>query len=135
MLEISREYKIQAAHQLPNVCQGHKCGRLHGHTWVVRVWITGPVGRESGWVIDYADLDVVWAENVDARLDHSLLNNTIQNPTTERIAQWLYGTLANALVPHGVSVTEIVVNEGLNGECRLRAELAASRVKDLGHVV
>lgn len=123
MLEISREYKIQAAHRLPNVCSGHKCGRLHGHTWTIRMWVTGDVGMESGWIVDYADLDRVWEEQVHRELDHNYLNNTLENPTTERLAQWLYGRLSNALIEQNITVTEISINEGMNGECRLRVQL------------
>ena len=41
--EIFKEFTFEAAHKLPNVPEGHKCGRLHGHSFVVRLYITGNV--------------------------------------------------------------------------------------------
>ena len=52
--EIFREFGFEAAHRLPNVPEGHKCARLHGHSFVARVYVEGPVGAESGWVMDFA---------------------------------------------------------------------------------
>ena len=30
---IWKEFTIEAAHRLPNVPEGHKCARLHGHSF------------------------------------------------------------------------------------------------------
>ena len=50
------EFSFEAAHLLPNVPEGHKCARLHGHSFHARVTVDGPVGESSGWVMDFGDL-------------------------------------------------------------------------------
>jgi len=47
-----KEFQFEAAHHLPNVPAGHKCGRLHGHSFLVRLEITGEVDAHTGWVMD-----------------------------------------------------------------------------------
>ena len=46
-MEIYKEFSFEAAHKLPNVPEGHKCARLHGHTFYVRIVVSGPVGQDS----------------------------------------------------------------------------------------
>jgi 6-pyruvoyltetrahydropterin/6-carboxytetrahydropterin synthase len=121
---ISREWKIQAGHNLPHVPEGHKCRRPHGHTWTVRVWVSGPLDPELGWIVDYADLDEAWDERVHQVLDHRVLNAVIDNPTTEHLAMWIYTRMANALIAKGVKVECVEIDEGDNGRCRLLADAA-----------
>ena len=89
-MTIFLEDSFDAAHWLPNVPDGHKCKRLHGHTYRVRLEVTGEVGAESGWVMDYADLKSQW-DALKKSLDHRSLNEVkfLENPTCERIAEWL----------------------------------------------
>lgn len=82
------EDSFDAAHWLPNVPDGHKCGRMHGHTYRIRMESEGPVGAETGWVIDYADLKYAWSI-IKAQLDHDTLNDILTNPTCELIAEWI----------------------------------------------
>src|SRR5690606_39374145 len=56
LMEIFREFTFEAAHRLPNVPEGHKCARLHGHSFRLTVYVRGEVGARSGWVMDFADL-------------------------------------------------------------------------------
>lgn len=86
--EIFRDYRFDAAHQLLKVPEGHKCRRLHGHTWRVRVALEAEVGAESGWVADYAELDELVQPLID-QLDHRYLNDIVSNPTCEMVAVWL----------------------------------------------
>lgn len=58
-MRIGKTFRFDAAHFLPNVPDEHKCKRLHGHTYHVTVSIEGPVGFESGWVMDYGVLSAV----------------------------------------------------------------------------
>jgi 6-pyruvoyltetrahydropterin/6-carboxytetrahydropterin synthase len=97
-MEISREYGFEAAHRLPNVPAGHKCARLHGHSFRVTIHVDGPVGETTGWVMDFADLDAV-AAPVVAELDHRYLNEIdgLDNPTSERVAEWLWSRLEPGL--------------------------------------
>jgi len=122
MIEISREYEIQAAHRLPNAGPGHKCARMHGHTWRVRLVVTGVVDPLTGWIVDYADMDDVWGSKVHAKLDHTVLNNEIPNPTTEHIVGWIYAATAEALAELGARVVRIEVSEGSRGMAILHVD-------------
>lgn len=89
---------FDAAHRLPCVPQGHKCGNLHGHTFVVEVHVRGGVDAASGWVMDFGDVKRM-AKPVIDRLDHAYLNDIagLENPTSEVIARWLWRELKPAL--------------------------------------
>ncbi len=98
---LERLYEFEAAHRLPHVPAGHKCGVMHGHSYRVTVVVRGPVDPVAGWVCDFAEIDAV-AKPIIARLDHSTLNDTFPNPTSELLAAWLVAELA--AVPHLYSV-------------------------------
>ena len=88
-MEIHRVFQVEAAHQLPNLPEGHKCRRLHGHSFRIEVAVSGPLDPRMGWVMDFADID----RHVDpliAQLDHRLLNDIpgLDNPTSELLAVW-----------------------------------------------
>jgi 6-pyruvoyltetrahydropterin/6-carboxytetrahydropterin synthase len=90
-MNIYKQFTFDAAHFLPNVPQGHKCRQMHGHTYHLTVFISGPVLEEAGWVIDFSEVKAVCKPVVD-HLDHSLLNEVagLENPTAENVARWLW---------------------------------------------
>ena len=71
-----KDFTFEAAHRLPNVPNGHKCGRLHGHSFVVRLEITGEVDKHTGWIIDFAELKAIFKPTLD-RLDRKRLARTV----------------------------------------------------------
>lgn len=97
-MEIFKEFTFEAAHRLPNVPPGHKCARLHGHSFRVAIHVRGPVGEESGWVLDFAEIGAAF-QPIHAQLDHYYLNEIegLSNPTSENIARWLWRRLRPAL--------------------------------------
>ena len=104
-VELVKDFRFEAAHFLPNVAEGHKCRRMHGHSFRGEVAVRGDVGEHSGWVMDFADLRVL-VDPLVARLDHYLLNEIegLENPTSERVAIWFWERLATKL-PHLYRVT------------------------------
>jgi 6-pyruvoyltetrahydropterin/6-carboxytetrahydropterin synthase len=112
---IHKQFRFEAAHHLPNVPEGHKCARLHGHSFRVTVWVEGEVGAESGWVMDFADLSEAWAPLHDA-LDHHYLNEVdgLANPTSEVLAVWVW----DRLVPTLPGLARIDVHETCTSGCR-----------------
>lgn len=106
--EIWREFGFEAAHRLPNVPEGHKCARLHGHSFRVSVHVEGRVGDDSGWVCDFAEIADACAPVRDA-LDHRYLNDVagLDNPTSEVLAAWIWERLAPSLP----GLTRVVVRE------------------------
>ena len=96
--EITKSFGFEAAHLLPAVPADHKCARLHGHSFRAELTVAGPIGADSGWVADFADLSAAWAPLHDA-LDHRYLNDVagLENPTSERLAVWIWERLTATL--------------------------------------
>lgn len=114
--EIFREFTFEAAHRLPNVPEGHKCARLHGHSYRITVHIEGPVQEHTGWVMDFGDLKNAWAP-LGAQLDHYYLNEVdgLKNPTSENLARWIWDRLADDL-----PLTAVTVRETCTSGCTYR---------------
>ncbi len=111
---VFREFGFEAAHRLPRVPEGHKCARLHGHSFRVEVHVEGPLDPGLVWVIDFADLKAAWQPVHDA-LDHRYLNDVegLENPTSENLASWIW----ERLVRGGLPVSRIVVRETCTSGC------------------
>ncbi|MFT4614565.1 MAG: 6-pyruvoyltetrahydropterin/6-carboxytetrahydropterin synthase [Bacteroidia bacterium] len=97
-MQIYKEFHFEAAHRLPNVPEGHKCARLHGHSFHVRICVEGDAPEPGGWVMDFADLKSVFKPLLD-QLDHYYLNDIagLENPTSENIARWIWQRLKPGL--------------------------------------
>lgn len=96
-MTIWKRFTFDSAHFLTGVPDGHKCARMHGHTYRLTVSITGEVD-ERGMIIEYAELAAA-VEPVVAQVDHYTLNDIpgLENPTTEVLAPWLWDRIAAAL--------------------------------------
>ena len=97
-MDVFAEFTFEAAHRLPNVPASHKCARLHGHSFPVRVTVSGPIDPALGWVIDFADVKQAFAP-LHALLDHHYLNEIegLENPTSEMLSQWIWVRLQPSL--------------------------------------
>jgi 6-pyruvoyltetrahydropterin/6-carboxytetrahydropterin synthase len=118
-MEIFKRFTLEAAHRLPNVPEGHKCARLHGHSFQVELCVSGEPGADSGWVMDFADLKAAF-EPLHAQLDHRCLNDVegLENPTSERLAAWIW----ERLKPSVPLLSEVVVHETCTSGCRYRGD-------------
>lgn len=108
------ETRFSAAHRI-NGYQG-QCGKLHGHTWKVRVQVkTGRI-NEIGISIDFKELRLL-TESVLEKLDHQLINEVAPfdqiNPTAENLAKYIYETVAPTL-PATLEMNEVIVWESDN---------------------
>lgn len=114
IVKIFKEFSFEAAHRLPNVPTGHKCARLHGHSFTVRISVEGPVGEESGWVMDFADIGEAYSA-IHQQLDHYYLNDIegLENPTSENIARWIW----QRLKPQLAQLSEIEIRETCTSAC------------------
>lgn len=119
LVRLYKDFSFEAAHHLPNVPEGHKCARLHGHSFQVRVTVEGPVGERTGWVMDFAELKAAFAPVYD-RLDHRYLNEIpgLENPTSEILARWIWSELRSTLA----GLVEIEVRETCTSGCIYRGE-------------
>ena len=118
-MRIFKEFSFEAAHRLPNVPDGHKCARLHGHSFHVRVSVDGPVGDRTGWVMDFADLKSAFRPIYD-QLDHRYLNEIVglENPTSENLARWIWRQLHPTLA----GLAEVEVRETCSTGCIYRGD-------------
>ena len=115
--EVFTEMRFEAAHFLPGTPEGHKCRRLHGHSFRVRLTVRGPLDEKAGWVEDFGVIKAT-IEPIRKQLDHYCLNDIegLENPTSERLAEWLWKHL-RPLLP---GLVEIEVFETCTSGCRYR---------------
>ncbi len=118
-MEIYKEFTFEAAHRLPHVPEGHKCARLHGHSFRVTVHVDGPMDSRIGWVMDFADMKSACQPLLD-RLDHYFLNEIegLENPTSENLARWIWERLKPTLP----RLSKLVVSETCTSGCVYRGE-------------
>jgi len=97
-VEIFKTFTLESAHRLPNVPEGHKCARVHGHSFRVELHVSGPVDPHLGWVMDFAEIKQAF-EPLFQRLDHRYLNDVpgLDNPTSEQLARYIWQELKPAL--------------------------------------
>lgn len=116
-MQIYKEFTFEAAHHLPNVPDGHKCKRLHGHSFMVRIYVEGPVDEHLGWIMDFSELKTAF-KPIYERLDHHYLNNIpgLENPTSENIARWIW----NELKPCLNALSAIEIKETCTSGCIFR---------------
>ena len=118
-MDIFKEFTFEAAHHLPNVPPGHKCRRLHGHSFRVELHVQGDVDPATGWVMDFADLKRAFQPLYD-QLDHNYLNEIagLENPTSEQLARWIWRRLSPGLP----GLSQVVVRETCTSGCIYRGE-------------
>lgn len=122
--ELTRSYRIEAAHRLPHVPEEHKCHRLHGHSFQITLHVVGEVDPRLGWILDYAEIDRAFAP-LFAQLDHHYLNEVegLDNPTSELLARWV---LMRVRIPVG-RVSAVSVAETCMSACTVYADEPAAR--------
>jgi 6-pyruvoyltetrahydropterin/6-carboxytetrahydropterin synthase len=116
-VRLIRSFGFEAAHWLPTFPEGHKCRRLHGHSYQVEIVVEGDVPPESGYLIDYGDIQKA-IDPVHKQLDHHCLNEIegLENPTSEVLADWMWQRLAPGLP----LLAAIVVRETCTSRCEYR---------------
>ena len=99
-MKITQAFTFEAAHRLPNVPEGHRCARMHGHSYRVELTIGGTVDARTGWIVDFYEMERVFAPVLE-RLDHHCLNEVegLENPTAENIAVWIWDRLKPGIKP------------------------------------
>lgn len=111
---LTREFTFEAAHVLPKAPEGHKCRRLHGHSFRLEVTVEGEVDPATGWFLDYGVI-AAKVEPIRAQLDHYYLNEVpgLENPTSEILARWIW----EKLKPARPSLTRITIHETCEAHC------------------
>ncbi len=93
--ELVKTFRFEAAHSLSGVPQGHKCRRLHGHSYRIDVHVAGKVDPQTGMVMDFGDIKRVVGAVLD-ELDHRNLDDIpgLENSTSENLAAWIWRRVA-----------------------------------------
>jgi len=105
LAELRKLYLFEAAHHLPRVPPGHKCSRMHGHSYRVEITLRGPVNPATGWLVDFAEIDEAWAD-LYRQFDHRILNDVqgLDNPTCENLCAFIWNVIHKKL-PYLAAVT------------------------------
>jgi len=113
-MDLYKIFQIEAAHRLPNVPAGHKCARMHGHSFRIEVHVRGDVDPHFGWVMDFAEIKLAFAP-IFEQIDHQCLNEVagLENPTSENLAAWIFARLA----PQLPLLHKIVIHETCTSGC------------------
>lgn len=113
-MDVFKSFTIEAAHRLPNAPEGHKCRRLHGHSFRIDVHVSGSAQADAGWVVDFAQIKAAF-QPLHEQLDHSFLNEIggLENPTSENLACWIWERIESSLP----GLSRIVVHETCTSGC------------------
>lgn len=113
-MDIFKVFQVEAAHRLPNVPSDHQCFRLHGHSFIIEIHVSGAVGENTGWVMDFAELKAKF-DPLYKQLDHNYLNEIpgLENPTSENLAKWIW----QKLKPELTLLSKVIVKETCNSGC------------------
>lgn len=119
-ITITKKFDFEAAHFIPAFPEGHKCRRMHGHSFKVEVKLTGDIDPKLGILMDFADIKKVVKPYIE-KLDHDCLNDIgerenieeLKNPTSENICIWLFNQLNDKLP----GLHSVVVHETCTSAC------------------
>ncbi|AFP84555.1 6-carboxytetrahydropterin synthase QueD [secondary endosymbiont of Ctenarytaina eucalypti] len=114
-----KDFIFESAHRLPHAPPGHKCSQLHGHSFLIRLEVTGEVDPNTGWIMDFADLKAAFNPVLN-QLDHHYLNDIpgLKNPTSEVLAQWVWGQLK----PNLPILSAVTIKETCTAGCIYRGQ-------------
>ena len=118
-VHLAKKFTFEAAHWLPTFPEGHKCRRMHGHSFRVEVVVAGEVDEELGYLMDYGRIKQA-IKPIEEALDHRVLNDIegLENPTSEVIARWIYDKLDGNLP----MLDEVIVFETCTTRCHYRGK-------------
>ncbi|OAI41771.1 6-pyruvoyl tetrahydropterin synthase [Verrucomicrobia bacterium SCGC AG-212-E04] len=114
---LTKDFRFESAQTLPSAPAGHKCAKMHGHSFKVEISVEGEIDPATGWVYDHAKISAAMRPLVD-QLDHAYLNDIpgLENPTIELMAIWFWQKLS----PQLPGLAEIVIHETPKARCSYR---------------
>lgn len=97
-MEVYKIFAIEAARSLPNLPDGHPCKNIHGHSFKIIITVEGDIQKNSGFVMDFGDIDLVF-NPIKKIIDHSYLNKIkgLENPSSENLCKWIWQRLIKTL--------------------------------------
>jgi 6-pyruvoyltetrahydropterin/6-carboxytetrahydropterin synthase len=110
--EVGIKQSFSAAHNLNEV--GGLCEKLHGHNFIVEVFVSSRELNTSGLVIDFRILKE-WTDEVLKELDHKYLNEIDYfkdlPPSSENVARFIYDRISDKSRIHKLDVSRVTVWE------------------------
>ena len=118
-VSLRKSFGFESAHWLPKFPDGHKCRRLHGHSFRVDVVVEGEVPEEAGYLVDFGVIKAA-IKPIEETLDHRCLNDIegLENPTSEMLAKWIWDRLIETLP----ILSEVHVHETCTSSCIYKGE-------------
>lgn len=107
MIETFHEFTFEAAHQTP------PHSGLHGHSFLVRIFLRGESHPEFGWTHNQYEVEPVVAM-VRRDLDQRFLNDVpgLAVPSLENLARWIFERFT-ALLP---GLHRVTIQRGMPGQ-------------------
>lgn len=91
MYRVKKRIEVSGAHRL-NLDYESKCSNLHGHNWIIEIYMQSKGLDSNGMVMDFTHIK----KFISDKLDHQNLNEVFNfNPTAENIAKWICDTLGD----------------------------------------
>ena len=109
-MEVYKTFTIEAARSLPKLPNGHPCQNVHGHSFKITITVEGKIDKNTGFVMDFADIDSAFRP-IYERIDHTYLNeiNGLENPSSENLCRWIWKQLDLSL--NGLKQIEVKETE------------------------
>jgi len=125
MITITKQFRFEAAHTLPN--HSGSCKNLHGHSYLLEVEIGGVVNKDEkspsyGMIMDFGDLKKIVKEKIIDKLDHTNLNDLGIYPTAENLVGWIYFMLKEWAEHEWVNLVRIRLYETVDSYAEWRKD-------------
>ena len=106
---VYRSFRIHASRFLPNLSDDHICKRMHGHTFNIKVFVSGEINKKDGFVIDFYEIDSIFNKHIHPLIDHKVLNEVsgLENPTSENLCVWIW----TKLIKHIPTISKLNLSE------------------------
>ncbi|VFP80224.1 6-carboxytetrahydropterin synthase QueD [Candidatus Erwinia haradaeae] len=116
-ITLFKDFTFEAAHYLPHAPKDHQCATIHGHSFIVRLEVTGVMDPHTGWVVDFSEIKRAF-QPIHNQIDHSCLNQIagLENPTSEVLAAWIWEKVKPTLS----MLSAVIVQETCRSGCVYR---------------
>lgn len=85
MYEVKKRLEISAAHKL-TLDYESKCTSLHGHNWIIDIYLRSKELDANGMVMDFTHIK----KKIVDKFDHKVINEVVDfNPTAENLAKYI----------------------------------------------
>jgi|TARA_B100001250_G_scaffold411074_1_gene438878 6-pyruvoyltetrahydropterin/6-carboxytetrahydropterin synthase len=97
-MEVYKTFAVESARSLPHLPDDHPCKKVHGHSFKITITINGKVNENTGFVMDFSEIDSVFSP-IHRMIDHTYLNEIkgLENPSSENLCRWIWSKLSSSL--------------------------------------